>query len=71
VLAAVAACGGARAARPAAGPAADDPGVGPPAGAAVDGPLEVRVVSPSANQGVPRDSTFVFGSVGSGRATLT
>jgi N-acetylmuramoyl-L-alanine amidase len=38
---------------------------------AVDGALDVRVVSPGANQVVPRDSTFVFGSVGSGRATLT
>jgi len=38
----------------------------------VDGPLAVRVVYPVANQVVTsRDSNFIFGSVGSGRATLT
>jgi N-acetylmuramoyl-L-alanine amidase len=36
------------------------------------GALEIRVVSPGAQQSVGgRDSTFVFGSVGSGDATLT
>ena len=38
----------------------------------VDGPLLVRVVYPGPNQVVTsRDSNFIFGSVGSGRATLT
>ncbi len=49
---------------------ASDPGTGLPPVPRVDGALDVRVVSPSANQVVPRDSTFVFGSVGSGAATL-
>ena len=52
-------------------PDANDPGTGLPAVPRVDGALDVRVVSPTANQNVPRDSTFVFGSVGSGAATLT
>jgi N-acetylmuramoyl-L-alanine amidase len=69
VLAAAAACAGAAATGRA--PGAADPGVGLPPVPAADGPLDVRVVSPSPNQTVPRDSTFVFGSVGSGRATLT
>jgi N-acetylmuramoyl-L-alanine amidase len=39
---------------------------------AVDGPLAIRVVYPSANQVVTsKDSNFVFGSVGSGRASVT
>jgi N-acetylmuramoyl-L-alanine amidase len=39
---------------------------------AVDGPLAIRVVYPSANQVITsRDSNFIFGSVGSGRASLT
>ena len=50
---------------------ASDPGTGLPSVPRVDGALDVHVVSPSANQVVPRDSTFVFGSVGSGAATLT
>jgi N-acetylmuramoyl-L-alanine amidase len=37
----------------------------------VDGALDVRVRSPEPNQVVPRDSTFVFGSVGSGAASVT
>ena len=38
----------------------------------VDGPLAVRVQYPSPNQQITsRDSNFIFGSVGSGRATLT
>ena len=38
----------------------------------VDGPLAIRVVYPSANAVVTsRDSNFIFGSIGSGRATLT
>jgi len=39
---------------------------------AVDGPLAINVVYPRENQVVTsRDSNFVFGSIGSGRATLT
>lgn len=55
-----------------AGPAAADAGpVGLPPVPAVRGPLAIRVVSPGARQALPaRDSTFVFGSVGSGDATL-
>src|SRR5258708_7032333 len=38
----------------------------------VDGPLAVNVVYPRPNQVITsRDSNFVFGSIGSGRATLT
>ena len=38
----------------------------------VDGPLAVRVVYPRAESVVSsRDSNFIFGSIGSGRATLT
>ena len=38
----------------------------------VDGPLALRVVYPTANAVVTsRDSNFIFGSVGSGRASLT
>jgi N-acetylmuramoyl-L-alanine amidase len=38
----------------------------------VEGPLAPKVVFPSANQSIPvRDSNFIFGSVGNGRATLT
>lgn len=48
-----------------------DPGTGLPAVPRVDGPLDVRVVSPTPGQGVPAESTFVFGSVGSGTATVT
>ncbi|MBA3671279.1 MAG: N-acetylmuramoyl-L-alanine amidase [Gemmatimonadaceae bacterium] len=39
---------------------------------AVDGPLAVRVTYPGPNQEITsRDSNFIFGSVGSGRASLT
>jgi N-acetylmuramoyl-L-alanine amidase len=39
---------------------------------AVDGPLAIKVVYPQPNQTVTsRDSNFIFGSIGSGRATLT
>src|SRR6185369_17794219 len=42
-----------------------------PAVPAVDGPLAVRVVYPRPDQVVTsRDSNFIFGSIGSGRATL-
>ncbi|MEO8335807.1 MAG: N-acetylmuramoyl-L-alanine amidase [bacterium] len=38
----------------------------------VDGPLAIRVQYPSANQQITsRDSNFIFGSIGSGRASLT
>ena len=37
----------------------------------VDGPLAIDVVYPDSGQTVATDSTFVFGSVGSGRAQLT
>jgi hypothetical protein len=38
----------------------------------VDGPLAIRVVYPTANQVVTsRDSNFIFGSIGSGKASLT
>ena len=43
-----------------------------PAVPAVDGPLAIRVVYPRPDQVVTsRDSNFIFGSIGSGRATLT
>jgi N-acetylmuramoyl-L-alanine amidase len=39
---------------------------------AVDGPLAIKVVYPQPNQTITsRDSNFIFGSIGSGRATLT
>jgi N-acetylmuramoyl-L-alanine amidase len=38
---------------------------------AVDGPLAVDVVHPPEDEQIGVDSTFIFGSVGSGRATLT
>ena len=38
----------------------------------VDGPLAPKLVFPEANQAISvRDSNFIFGSLGSGRATLT
>src|SRR5471032_1014010 len=38
----------------------------------VDGPLAIKVVYPQTNQIVTsRDSNFIFGSIGSGRATLS
>src|SRR5262245_28029075 len=43
-----------------------------PAVSPVDGPLAPTVVFPSPNQTIPvRDSNFIFGSIGSGRASLT
>ena len=54
---------------PATGPAGP---AGLPAVPAVDGPLSIRVQYPAPNQVVTsRDSNFIFGSVGSGRATLS
>jgi N-acetylmuramoyl-L-alanine amidase len=38
----------------------------------VDGPLNIKVVYPRPNQEIQvRDSNFIFGSVGSGKATLS
>ena len=52
-------------ARPAAAPALPDIPL-------VDGPLAVRIQYPSPNQQLTsRDSNFIFGSIGSGRAALT
>jgi N-acetylmuramoyl-L-alanine amidase len=74
---AVAACSGAgsRTGQPAPAP---EPFPGVPAASPlppvpqVDGPLAIKVVYPLANQVVTsRDSNFIFGSIGSGRATLT
>src|SRR5512147_1857043 len=61
----------ARPARPTATPAAvAAPAL--PAVPLVDGPLAVRVVYPPSGALVQaRDSNFIFGSIGSGRATLT
>jgi N-acetylmuramoyl-L-alanine amidase len=43
-----------------------------PAMPVVDGPLAIRVVYPQAGQTVTsRDSNFIFGSIGSGRASLS
>ncbi|MDF1505702.1 N-acetylmuramoyl-L-alanine amidase [Roseisolibacter sp. H3M3-2] len=66
----------ARASAPGAAPvpaaAADGGPAGLPPVPRVNGALDVRVVSPGAQASVGgRDSTFVFGSVGSGEATLT
>ena len=72
------ACGGttpspAPAPAPAPGAAAPGPRVPPPLPdiPLVDGPLAVKVQYPSPSQQITsRDSNFIFGSVGSGRATL-
>lgn len=61
------------------GPGAPEPSPPAPAPAAglppvpeVDGALNIRVVHPTPSTPLPRvDSTFVFGSVGTGRASLT
>src|SRR4051794_38419049 len=74
-LSAAAACAGS-VATPAPSPT---PGTAPAAPALplppipeVNGPLAIRVVYPTANAVVTsRDSNFIFGSIGSGRATLT
>src|SRR6478672_6584197 len=43
-----------------------------PAMPVVDGPLAIKVVYPKAGQTITsRDSNFIFGSIGSGRATLS
>lgn len=79
-LAATAAACGAPAAAPPDGPAplpaeGDAPAASPttgrlPAIPRRDGPLKVDVVYPAEGQRVETDSTFVFGSVGTGAATL-
>ncbi len=73
VLALLAACAPGRGAAPAAAPTPEAGPVGlPPVPAVTGRPLDIRVVSPGAQASVgPRDSTFIFGSVGSGDATLT
>lgn len=67
------ACASARGPATAGGAGPADGPVGlPPVPSVTGRPLEIRVVSPGAQASVgPRDSTFVFGSVGSGDATLT
>ena len=69
VIAAVSAC--ARAPRHAAAPAAPVAPALPPV-PLVDGPLAIRVVYPPSGATIQaRDSNFIFGTVGSGKATLT
>ena len=60
-------------ATPAATPAPGRPAAKPlPPIPLVDGPLDVKVVYPTPNQQIAsRDSNFIFGSIGSGRASLT
>ena len=74
-LAAAIACGGSIATpAPAPSPPPVRPATAPPLPPVppVDGPLVVTVQYPSPNQQITsRDSNFIFGSIGSGRATLT
>jgi N-acetylmuramoyl-L-alanine amidase len=74
-LAAAIACGGPTAnPAPAPVPAPGRPAAAPPLPPVpeVDGPLAIRVQYPSANQQITsRDSNFILGSIGSGRASLT
>ena len=78
-LAAALACGGATpppttAPAPLPSPVAGRPAVAPPLPdiPMVDGPLAVRIQYPSPNQLLTsRDSNFIFGRIGSGRAALT
>jgi N-acetylmuramoyl-L-alanine amidase len=86
LAAGVAACASAPGAvtpRPAAAPRPTAPSPAPASGKAaasvalpaitlVDGPLNIKVVYPRPNQEIQvRDSNFIFGSVGSGKATLS
>ena len=79
ILAASSACGGttpspASAPVPAPGDARSAPATPPPLPPVpeVDGPLAIRVQYPSPGQTITsRDSNFIFGSIGSGKATLT
>src|SRR5262245_48720452 len=53
-------------------PAPNAPAVALPALPLVEGPLAPRVVYPQSGQFIQsRDSTFILGSVGNGKATLT
>jgi N-acetylmuramoyl-L-alanine amidase len=74
-LAAVLACGGASATTtpsPAPGTPGGVPVLPLPPVPEVDGPLAIRVVYPRPDAVVTsRDSNFIFGSIGSGKATLT
>jgi N-acetylmuramoyl-L-alanine amidase len=78
-LAAAIACGGSTATpapapvpAPTSAPGRPAPAPPLPAVPEVDGPLAVRVQYPSPNQQITsRDSNFIFGSIGSGRASLT
>jgi N-acetylmuramoyl-L-alanine amidase len=71
-LASAAVGGCARAPRPSAETLSPARAAALPAIPLVDGPLAVRVVYPPANAVVQaRDSNFIFGTVGSGRASLT
>jgi N-acetylmuramoyl-L-alanine amidase len=72
-LAAALACARRTPPAPAPTPTTTEPAerVGLPPVPRVDGPLAIRVVSPGQDQALGRlDSTFVFGAVGSGDATL-
>jgi N-acetylmuramoyl-L-alanine amidase len=74
MLAAIVAVAAAACARPPARAAASAPSVPPPLPPVplVDGPLAIRVVYPPAGSTIQaRDSNFIFGTVGSGKATLT
>lgn len=71
-LLAVSALAGAAACAPPPPAAAPAPVTGLPPIPAVDGPLEIRVVHPTPQTPRPNaDSTLVYGSVGTGRASLT
>ncbi|MEO5813688.1 MAG: N-acetylmuramoyl-L-alanine amidase [Gemmatimonadaceae bacterium] len=74
LAAAIACAGPAATPAPAPVPAPGRPATAPPLPPVpeVDGPLAIRVQYPSANQQITsRDSNFIFGSIGSGRASLT
>ena len=71
VIAAVAASACGRPPKPSTAPATSAATVLPPV-PLVDGPLAIRVVYPPAGATIQaRDSNFIFGTVGSGKATLT
>src|SRR5512133_1868820 len=71
VIAAVASSACGRPPKPATAPAASATPALPPV-PLVDGPLAIRVVYPPAGATIQvRDSNFIFGTVGSGKATLT
>src|SRR5215831_4789779 len=71
VVAGLASSACARPPKPATAPVASAAPALPPV-PLVDGPLAIRVVYPPAGATIPvRDSNFIFGTVGSGKATLT